>query len=119
MTFDFDTEIKHHLDVIRTMQKPSGVFTTSAFDVDTGYDKAWLRDIYFIVLSFLETGDTATVQTAAKALRVFVKHAEKINWAAEHRPHYTCDASMHGSTQKRSKNTGKNGNSQTTPWVRC
>jgi len=89
MTFDFNTEIKQHLDVVRALQKPSGVFTASAFDVDTGYDKAWLRDIYFIVLSFLETGDIATVQKAAKALlAVFVKHQDKINWAAEHKPHY-------------------------------
>lgn len=90
MTFDFDTEIKQHLDMVRSLQKPSGVFTASAFDVDTGYDKAWLRDIYFIVLSFLETGEIQTVQKTAKALlTVFVKHADKINWAAEHKPHYT------------------------------
>lgn len=89
MTFDFDTEIKHHLAVVKSLQKPSGVFTASAFDVDTGYDKAWLRDIYFVVLSFLETGDLETTRQAAKALlNVFVKHQDKINWAAEHRPHY-------------------------------
>lgn len=89
MTFDFDAEIKAHLDVVRSLQKPSGVFTASAFDVDTGYDKAWLRDIYFIVLCFLETGDIETVQKAAKALlQVFVKHQDKINWAAENKPHY-------------------------------
>lgn len=89
MTFDFDTEIKQHLDVVRSLQKPSGVFTASAFDVDTGYDKAWLRDIYFIVLCFLETGDIETVRKAAKALlQVFVKHKDKIDWAAENKPHY-------------------------------
>lgn len=90
MSFDFDAEIKQHLDVVRTLQKPSGVFTASAFDVDTGYDKAWLRDIYFMTLGFLETGEIETVQRAAKALlNVFVKHQEKIDWAIENRPHYT------------------------------
>lgn len=89
MTFDFETEIKQHLAMVKSLQKPSGVFTASAFDVDTGYDKAWLRDIYFIVLSFLETGDIETTRQAAKALlQVFVKHQDKINWAAEHKPHY-------------------------------
>lgn len=89
MTFDFDTEIRQHLDVVRSLQKPSGVFTASAHDVETGYDKAWLRDIYFMTLGFLETGDIDTVQKAAKALlTVFVKHQDKINWAIEHRPHY-------------------------------
>lgn len=88
MTFDFNAEIKQHLDVVRSLQKPSGVFTASAFDVDTGYDKAWLRDIYFMTLCFLETGEYETVQKAAKALlTVFVKHKDKINWAVEHKPH--------------------------------
>ncbi len=90
MTFDFDAEIKQHLNVVRSLQKPSGVFTASAFDVDTGYDKAWLRDIYFITLGFLETGEIETVQKAAKALlRLFVKHQDKINWAIEHKPNET------------------------------
>ncbi len=89
MTFDFDTEIKQHLDVVRSLQKPSGVFTASAFDVDTGYDKAWLRDIYFMTLGFMETGELDVVQRAAKALLgVFVKHKDKINWAIEHKPHF-------------------------------
>ena len=88
-SIDFATEIKSNLDWVRSLQKPSGVFTASAFDVDTGYDKAWLRDIYFIVLSFLETGEIETVQKAAKALlQVFVKHKDKIDWAAENKPHY-------------------------------
>ena len=89
MTFDFDAEIKHHLDVVRSLQTQSGVFTASAHDVQSGYDKAWLRDIYFITLGFLETGEIEVVQKAAKALlSVFVKHQDKINWAIEHKPHY-------------------------------
>ncbi len=85
---DFESEIKQHLDVIRTMQTPTGVFTASG--EDTFYNKAWLRDIYFIVLSFLETGEIETVKKAAKALlTVLVKHKDKINWAIEHKPHET------------------------------
>ena len=85
---DFDKEIEHHLGVIRSVQTPTGVFTASG--EDTFYNKAWLRDIYFTVLSFLELNDLDTVQRAAKALlSVFVKHKDKINWAIEHKPHYT------------------------------
>jgi GH15 family glucan-1,4-alpha-glucosidase len=88
MTFDFDAEIKQHLDMVRSLQKPSGVFTASSFDVDTGYDKAWLRDIYFMTLCFLETGELPVVQKAAKAfLKLFVKHQDKINWAIQNKPH--------------------------------
>jgi phosphorylase kinase alpha/beta subunit len=58
--------------------------------VGTGYDKAWLRDIYFIVLSFLETGDMETVKRSARALLdVFMKHKDKINWAIANKPHET------------------------------
>lgn len=88
MTFDFDAEIQQHLSVLRSLQKPSGLFTAASFDVNTGYDKAWLRDVYFMTLGFLETGDIATVQKAAKALlTIFVKHKDKINWAIQNRPH--------------------------------
>jgi len=87
-SFDFDNEIKKHLDVVRSLQKSSGVFTASAHDVATGYDKAWLRDIYFMTLGFLETGELPVVQKAAKALlTIFVKHKDKINWAIENKPH--------------------------------
>jgi len=88
-SFDFEAEIKQHLAVVRSLQKSTGVFTASAHDVATGYDKAWLRDIYFMTLGFLETGDLEVVQKAAKALlSLFVKHQDKINWAIEHKPHY-------------------------------
>jgi len=85
----FEKQIAAHLDVLRSLQKPSGVFTASAHNVETGYDKAWLRDIYFMTLGFLETGEIEVVQKAAKALlTVFVKHEDKINWAIQHKPHY-------------------------------
>lgn len=88
MEIDFHSEIDHHLSVIRTMQTPTGVFTASG--EDTFYNKAWLRDIYFIVLSFLEVGELETVKKAAKALlTVLVKHKDKIDWAIENKPHET------------------------------
>jgi phosphorylase kinase alpha/beta subunit len=87
---DFENEITRHLHEVRALQKLSGVFTASAFDVDTGYDKAWLRDNYFMVLGFLETGDLETVKRAAKALlQIFLKHKHKINWAIENKPSHT------------------------------
>lgn len=57
MEIDFQKEIDAHLNEVRKLQKPSGVFTASAHTVATGYDKAWLRDIYFMLLCFLETGE--------------------------------------------------------------
>ncbi len=89
MKFDFDAEIESHIATIKKLQKPSGAFTAASFDVDTGYDKAWLRDIYFMTLGFYETGDIETVQKAARVLlEVFVKHQDKINWAIDNKPHH-------------------------------
>ncbi len=90
MEIDFDVEIKKHLGEIKKLEKASGIYTASAHTVGTGYDKAWLRDIYFIVQSFLEAGDIETVQRSARALLdVFKKHETKINWAINHKPHET------------------------------
>lgn len=90
MEIDFQKEIEEHLNVIRKLEKAPGIFTASAHDVPTGYDKAWLRDIFFIVLSFLETGDIETVRRSARSLLdVFIKHKDKINWAIENKPNET------------------------------
>jgi len=90
MEIDFQKEIAVHLANIRKLEKSSGIYTASAHTVGTGYDKAWLRDIYFIVLSFLETGDIETVQRSARALLdVFIKHKDKISWAIHNKPHET------------------------------
>ena len=90
MNIDFDLEIKTHLAEILKLRKSTGVFTASAHSVGTGYDKAWLRDNYFSVLGFLEAGDIEVVRSTARALlSVFMKHAEKINWAIENKPRET------------------------------
>lgn len=90
MEIDFEAEIKQHLDEIKKLEKAPGIYTASAHTVGTGYDKAWLRDIYFIVQSFLEVGDIETVQRSARSLLdVFKKHQDKINWAITNKPHET------------------------------
>jgi GH15 family glucan-1,4-alpha-glucosidase len=90
MERDLQKEIEAHLGEIRKLEKAPGIYTASAHTVGTGYDKAWLRDIYFIVLSFLETGDMETVKRSARALLdVFMKHKDKINWAIANKPHET------------------------------
>ena len=90
LDIDFDAEIKQHLDEIRKLEKAPGIFTASAHSVGTGYDKAWLRDIYFIVLSFLEANELETVKRSARSLLdVFIKHKDKISWATENKPHET------------------------------
>lgn len=84
---DFDAEVEHHLNVLLTLRRDNGIFT--AAPANTWYGKAWLRDIYFCTLAFLETGKLDIARSAAKALlSVFVKHKDKIHWAIEHKPHF-------------------------------
>lgn len=88
-TFDFDSAIHWHLDQVRKLRAPTGLFTASASDVTTGYNKAWLRDIYFMTLGFKYVGEMDVVKDTAKALlKILEKHKEKIIWATKHKPPY-------------------------------
>lgn len=88
--FNFDSAIKWHLDQVRKLRAPTGLFTASAHDVATGYNKAWLRDIYFMTLGFKYTGEVDVVRDAAKALlKILAKHKEKITWAVHNKPFET------------------------------
>lgn len=88
--FNFESAISWHLDQVRKLRAPTGLFTASAHDVATGYNKAWLRDIYFMTLGFKFTGDWNVVQETAKALlKILDTHKEKITWAVENKPFET------------------------------
>lgn len=88
--FDFESAIKWHLDQVRKLRAPTGLFTASAHDVATGYNKAWLRDIYFMTLGFKWVGEWDVIQDAARALlKILEKHKGKISWAVENRPFAT------------------------------
>ncbi len=89
-TFDFDSAIKWHLDQVRKLRAPTGLFTASAHDVSTGYNKAWLRDIYFMTLGFKYAGEMDVVRDTAKALlKILAKHQEKITWVVNNKPFET------------------------------
>ena len=70
--------IEKHLDNIRALQSPSGLFMASRSNVSTGYNKAWLRDNFYTCLAFEEIEDWQTVKKVWKAmLQIFVKHKNK------------------------------------------
>ena len=77
-----------HLEILKTLQAPSGLFLASSKGVSTGYDKAWLRDNFYTSLAFEKVGDWETVGRLWRALLdIFLKHENKISWAIENRPH--------------------------------
>ncbi len=89
-TFDFESAIRWHLDQVRKLRAPTGLFTASASDVTTGYNKAWLRDVYFMTLGFKYAGEMDVVRDAAKALlKILAKHKDKITWAVHNKPFAT------------------------------
>lgn len=87
---DLKSEIAKHLAEVRALQAPTGLFTASAHNVSTGYNKAWLRDAYFMSLGFMVTGEWETVKKLGKALlQILIKHSEKIDWAIHNKPSQT------------------------------
>ncbi len=81
-------EIAAHLDILRSLETPSGLFLASASGVSTGYDKAWLRDNFYTSLAFEAAGEWKTVARCSRAvLDIFLKHEDKIDRAGRERPH--------------------------------
>lgn len=85
------SEIESHIAILRKLIAPSGLFLAAAdIGVSTGYDKSWLRDNFYEVMAFEETGDFDTSKKTWHALLdIFIKHESKINWAIEKRPQFT------------------------------
>lgn len=82
--------LEKHLNNIRALQVPSGLFLASRSNVSTGYNKAWLRDNFYTCLAFEEIEDWETVKKVWKALlTIFVKHKNKISWAVKNKPYNT------------------------------
>ncbi len=79
--------IDRHLAILKKLQVDSGLFLASKADVETGYDKSWLRDNFYETVAFEALGDWITVEKTYKAiLEIFQKHEEKIDWAIKEKP---------------------------------
>jgi phosphorylase kinase alpha/beta subunit len=83
----YDQLIDRHLDILKSLQYPSGLFSASKKDVGTGYDKSWLRDNFYETLAFEIIGDWKTVEkTYQSILEIFLKYEEKIDTAISRKP---------------------------------
>lgn len=86
----YDKLIAQHLDILEGLQYRSGLFAASQKGIDTGYDKAWLRDNFYECLAFEVVGDYNTVRkTYRSILDIFKKHEYKIDYAISKKPEYT------------------------------
>lgn len=83
----YELLIKRHLKILRSLQKKSGLFLASKEDVDTGYDKSWLRDNFYETIAFEIIGDWKTIEKTYRAiLKIFLKHEDKIDQAIKEKP---------------------------------
>ena len=81
------TRIARHLDNLRQLRTPRGLFLASSQEVSTGYDKAWIRDNVYEALAFEYAGEWEVVsQTYHTLLDIFDKHIDKIDWATTNKP---------------------------------
>lgn len=86
----YDKLIAQHLDILEGLQYRSGLFAASHKNIDTGYDKAWLRDNFYECLAFEVVGDLETVRKTYRAiLDILKKHEYKIDHAISKKPQYT------------------------------
>ena len=82
-----DDIIKMHLSILKKLQYSSGLFAASKKNVNTGYDKAWLRDNFYECLAFEILGKWSIVHKTYRAiLDIFLKHEYKIDWAIREKP---------------------------------
>jgi phosphorylase kinase alpha/beta subunit len=86
---DYNTLIKQHLAILKNLQYKSGLFAASKPNVNTGYDKSWLRDNFYECLAFEVIGDWDTVEKTYDAiLKIFLKHEYKIDYAIAKKPEH-------------------------------
>lgn len=86
---DYKTLIKQHLNILSNLKYKSGLFAASEKNVQTGYNKAWLRDNFYECLAFEVIGDWETVKKTYRAiLNIFIKHESKIDYAISHKPEH-------------------------------
>ena len=84
---DYQKVINRHIKNLEKLMEPCGLFLASPNGVETGYDKAWLRDNFYECLAFEYVGRWDVVQkTYRSILDIFLKHEAKIDAAIAHKP---------------------------------
>jgi len=79
--------ITNSINILRKLQHPSGLFSASALTVNTGYNKAWIRDCIYEALGFEAVKNwKEVVKTFHALLDVLRKHEYKIDWAIREKP---------------------------------
>lgn len=79
-----------HLTLLTSMQYESGLFSASTKKVATGYNKAWIRDNFYVGLALHELGLKDEVKKMYDAfISILLKHEEKIDYAINTKPEFS------------------------------
>jgi len=74
--------LERHTGILRSLRYESGIFSASAKDAPTGYEKAWLRDNVYVSFALEALGDNAGLSELCEAMfDIFLKHEWKLDYA--------------------------------------
>lgn len=74
------------LKILKKLQSKNGLFSASSLDVNTGYNKAWIRDNIYCALGLEKHDLKSAIKTYHSLLDIFLKHEYKIDWAIKEKP---------------------------------
>ncbi len=81
--------IAKSIQILKGLQHPSGLFSASALNVDTGYNKAWIRDCIYEALGLEAVKSWKdVVKTYHALLDLLKKHEYKLDWAIKEKPQH-------------------------------
>lgn len=87
MNEEFSNLASPHIELLRSLRYESGLFSASSKKVVTGYDKAWIRDNFYVGLAFLELGMREEVMDMYRAFTsILLRHEGKIDYAISEKP---------------------------------
>jgi len=79
--------IAKSIQILKSLQYPTGLFGASKISVTTGYNRAWLRDNVYEALGFEAVKSFKNViKTYRALLNILLKHEDKIDSAIKEKP---------------------------------
>jgi phosphorylase kinase alpha/beta subunit len=80
--------IAKSIQILDSLRHRNGLFSASALSVETGYNRAWIRDNVYESLGFELLRPEEAVKTYHALLDILLKHEYKIDWAIKHKPEH-------------------------------
>lgn len=79
-----------HVELLRSLRYESGLYSASSKKVLTGYDKAWIRDNFYVGLALLELEMREEIMDMYNAfMSILLKHEWKIDYAINEKPAFS------------------------------